>query len=107
MGDNSGGIDMSGILGLASKKKGRGKSGGGGGSSSGGGGSGGKGLIKDIQGLKSTPKPDSSQLVGEFKRGGKVRKTGLARVHAGERVLTKRQQRKAGLSRGRSRRKSR
>lgn len=26
-----------------------------------------------------------------FKRGGKVRKTGLAKVHKGERVLTKRQ----------------
>jgi hypothetical protein len=28
---------------------------------------------------------------GAFKRGGKVRKTGLAKVHKGERVLTKKQ----------------
>jgi hypothetical protein len=27
----------------------------------------------------------------EYKRGGKVRKTGLAKLHKGERVLTKRQ----------------
>lgn len=31
---------------------------------------------------------------GSFKRGGPVRKTGLARVHKGERVLTKKQNRK-------------
>ena len=31
---------------------------------------------------------------GSFKRGGKVRKTGYAKVHKGERVLTKAQQRK-------------
>lgn len=29
--------------------------------------------------------------VPEYKRGGRVRKTGLAKVHKGERVLTKRQ----------------
>ncbi len=28
-----------------------------------------------------------------FRRGGKVKKTGIAKVHKGERVLTKRQQR--------------
>ena len=31
---------------------------------------------------------------GSFKRGGVVKKTGLARVHKGERVLTKKQRRK-------------
>jgi hypothetical protein len=50
---------------------------------------------------KSTPsKEDSSEkpsyggtnTTGQnYKRGGKVRKTGLAKVHAGERVLTKKQ----------------
>lgn len=29
-----------------------------------------------------------------YKRGGKVRKTGIAKVHKGERVLTKKQQKK-------------
>jgi hypothetical protein len=33
--------------------------------------------------------------VPQFKRGGKVKKTGLARVHKGERVLTKKQQKRA------------
>ncbi len=32
-----------------------------------------------------------------YHKGGKVRKTGLARLKRGERVLTKPQQRKAGL----------
>lgn len=32
-----------------------------------------------------------------YHKGGKVRKTGLARLKKGERVLTKPQQRKAGL----------
>jgi len=30
----------------------------------------------------------------QFKRGGKVKRTGLAKVHKGERVLTKRQQKR-------------
>ena len=30
----------------------------------------------------------------QFKRGGKVRRTGMAKVHKGERVLTKKQQRR-------------
>lgn len=34
---------------------------------------------------------ESDDEVPEFKRGGRVRKTGLAKVHKGERVLTKRQ----------------
>jgi hypothetical protein len=33
-----------------------------------------------------------------YKRGGKVKKTGFAKVHKGERVLTKKQQKKACLS---------
>lgn len=39
---------------------------------------------------------------GALKRGGTIRKTGMALVHKGERVLTKRQARKIGRSRGRS-----
>jgi hypothetical protein len=31
----------------------------------------------------------AGELVGSFKKGGKVKKTGLARVHAGEVVLSK------------------
>ena len=33
-------------------------------------------------------------LPQQFKKGGKVKKTGFAKVHKGERVLTKAQQRK-------------
>lgn len=44
---------------------------------------------------------DSSLTSGgdtpSYHKGGKVRKTGLARLKKGERVLTKPQQRKAGL----------
>jgi hypothetical protein len=36
----------------------------------------------------------SSGDAGSYKRGGVVKKTGLARVHKGERVLTKKQRRK-------------
>jgi len=37
--------------------------------------------------------PDSNK-VQSFKKGGMVKKTGLAKVHKGERVLTKKQQAK-------------
>jgi hypothetical protein len=37
---------------------------------------------------------DAAANPGSFKRGGKVRKTGMARVHKGERVLTKKQNKK-------------
>jgi hypothetical protein len=33
----------------------------------------------------------AGELVGSFKKGGKVKRTGLARVHAGEVVLSKKQ----------------
>lgn len=42
----------------------------------------------------SDAESDASQTAGSFKRGGVVKKTGLARVHKGERVLTKKQRRK-------------
>jgi|HubBroStandDraft_5_1064220.scaffolds.fasta_scaffold154640_3 hypothetical protein len=38
--------------------------------------------------------------IPSFHRGGKVRKTGLARLKKGERVLTRKQQRRSGKSRG-------
>lgn len=38
--------------------------------------------------------PISSSSIASYKRGGKVRKTGLARLHKGERVLTKKQTRR-------------
>jgi hypothetical protein len=49
----------------------------------------------------STPASDSGGgddsgpgYAGGFKRGGKVKKTGIAKVHKGERVLTKKQAKK-------------
>jgi hypothetical protein len=59
------------------------------------------------RGKKSGGKADMSNAYSgsmnydDYHKGGKVRKTGLARVHKGERVLTKGQQRKAGMARGR------
>lgn len=48
--------------------------------------------MRDKKKLKSATHIEGQDYqVPEFKRGGKVRKTGLARVHKGERVLTKRQ----------------
>jgi hypothetical protein len=43
---------------------------------------------------KKTASPNS------YKRGGKVRKTGMAKVHKGERVLTKAQQRRMKIGKG-------
>ena len=44
-----------------------------------------------------TPTPQKVEISGtssppSFKRGGMVKKTGMAKVHKGERVLTKKQQ---------------
>ena len=41
--------------------------------------------------------PDVPYDYESFKRGGKVKKTGFAKVHKGERVLTKKQQRGMGM----------
>lgn len=46
---------------------------------------------------------DNSSDVDSYKRGGKVRKTGLARLHEGEVVLTKTQARKRKRGRMKSR----
>jgi hypothetical protein len=42
-------------------------------------------------------------FAGEFKRGGVVKRTGMAKVHRGERVLTKRQAKRYRKSVGRKR----
>jgi hypothetical protein len=51
------------------------------------------------RGKKSDP-----ALPPGYKRGGKVRKTGMAKVHKGERVLTAKQDRKMKKRMGRKRR---
>ena len=39
-----------------------------------------------------SPGPDEhGPSIGSFKRGGKVKKTGFAKVHKGEKVLTKKE----------------
>jgi hypothetical protein len=53
----------------------------------------GKGM-SGLAGGDSGGDDESSSKLQSFKRGGKVKKTGLAKVHKGERVLTKKQQRK-------------
>lgn len=47
---------------------------------------------------KAAPTTDSNiDYSGlSFKRGGKVKRTGFAKVHRGERVLTKKQQKRYG-----------
>jgi hypothetical protein len=46
------------------------------------------------------PGASGNDSIPSFHRGGKVRKTGLARLKKGERVLTRKQQRRSGKSRG-------
>ena len=48
------------------------------------------------------PGAPGGDSIPSFHRGGKVRKTGLARLKKGERVLTRKHQRKSGRS-GKSR----
>jgi len=60
------------------------------------------GIISGVQGATKKKSSQQSQQVAQppvYKRGGKVKKTGMAKVHRGERVLTKKQQRKRGGSR--------
>lgn len=42
------------------------------------------------------PTNDMGDWAGSFKRGGKVRKTGIAKVHKGEYVLTAKQAKRRG-----------
>lgn len=51
----------------------------------------------DASGTASGSDSDGGDSVPSYHSGGKVRKTGLARLKKGERVMTKGQQRKAGL----------
>jgi hypothetical protein len=46
------------------------------------------------EGKKKRQHIKGSLLSGSYKRGGKVKRTGLAKVHKGERVLTAKQARK-------------
>jgi hypothetical protein len=45
-------------------------------------------------------KGNTSAVPSSYKKGGKVKKTGLAKVHKGEKVLTVAQQKKASLKKG-------
>ena len=64
----------------------------------------GKGLLKKAidkmrgKGPQAVPRASDDEvrkaIPDAYKRGGKVRKTGFAKVHKGERVLTKKQQRR-------------
>ena len=54
-------------------------------------GSTGKGGRKDPS---SARRKIAGKLVGSYKKGGKIKKTGIAKVHKGERVLTKKQTKK-------------
>ncbi len=69
-----------------------------------------KGVLSKL-GKKAAPAPTGNTrdvntgVISSFKRGGKVKHTGLAKVHKGERVLTKKQQGKMkGRGRGGKRR---
>jgi hypothetical protein len=54
-----------------------------------------KGPISTWVPKASTPKPSApAAKPGSFKKGGVVQKTGLAKVHKGERVLTVKQQKR-------------
>lgn len=69
----------------------------------------------NLTGYKSKPKPLAMRsqvplsagkgLVGSFKKGGKIKKTGLAKVHKGERVLNKKQTKKFDKAKAERRRK--
>jgi hypothetical protein len=56
-----------------------------------------KGPIPDKMGARSSnPKPFSPQaLIGSFKKGGRVKKTGIYKLHKGEHVLNAEQTKRA------------
>ena len=58
----------------------------------------GKAAGKALEGM--TESPGSSMGIASYKKGGKVRKTGPARLHKGERVLNKKQTKKYEKKRG-------
>lgn len=64
-----------------------------------------KSKVSDFLGKSGGEKKGGSQqgpasryaaIPSSLKKGGKIRKTGYAKVHKGEKVLTKRQQKKRG-----------
>lgn len=56
----------------------------------------GKKKSKGKSDLIKQPTPTKVANPGEFKKGGKVKRTGIAKVHAGEVVLTAKQAKKYG-----------
>jgi hypothetical protein len=58
-----------------------------------------EGAAAGLKGL--TESGDSGSHMQSFKKGGKVKKTGLAKLHEGERVLTRKQAKKYGQKKGR------
>lgn len=70
---------------------------GGGGNSGGGGGAGGD--VPQPSGATTSWSPTAIS-VPSYKKGGRVRKTGLAKLHRGERVLNKRQEKRYEKSAG-------
>ena len=64
------------------------------------------GILKNRKEAKQDKKRTIDEAEAEpssFKRGGKVRKSGVARVHKGERVLTAKQDKKRRKARSKSR----
>jgi hypothetical protein len=68
-----------------------------------------KDINKAVKGAVKSPSGAANAAIGmaqpgEYRRGGKVRKTGMARVEKGERVLTRKQQKRMGRRRQSSKR---
>jgi hypothetical protein len=82
--------------------------GGGGGNGSGGAADAGASIYRKNRAKQKQASGDDSTTgddwAGSFKRGGKVRKTGIAKVHKGEEVLTAKEAKKRYRGRGRNRR---
>lgn len=58
------------------------------------------GKLSDKKKGDNSSAPDDSASPSTFKKGGLVKKTGQAKVHKGERVLTKQQNKRYAKSRG-------
>lgn len=59
------------------------------------------GQIGQMKADQQKPAPQPQAKPSTFKRGGKVKKTGMAKVHKGERVLTRKQNRRFEAARRR------
>ena len=47
-------------------------------------------LIRDLKGKRLV---EASQYLGPFRKGGKIRKTGVALIHKGEKILQRKEKR--------------